>query len=235
MSVQVSSSAALCDGNSVNTVSSSTQHQQFDSKFAHSIDTVTTQPQPSIQPQISTRSNESNLQTQSNTTEKQSNIDDYKSNNSTTTIQSISNNNASTVTTSSAADSSSCTSTLPPIVLISGFMGCDFGTSLYWHCALQQAQSINRRVIVCHTHPLSSLHDRARDVFYRIKGGRVDLGARHSLQHGHERFGETHSNPLYPEWDENHPLHFVGHVSCHLLSANLSQFKAYVNSKHESF
>ncbi len=61
-----------------------------------------------------------------------------------------------------------------------------------------------------HLGPVSSLHDRVCELFFRLKGGRVDYGEAHSAQFGHDRFGQTFAGE-YPEWDEDHPIHLVGH------------------------
>nr|KJB61024.1 hypothetical protein B456_009G335900 [Gossypium raimondii] len=42
-------------------------------------------------------------------------------------------------------------------------------------------------------------------------GGRVDYGERHSKTCGHSRFGRIYEQGHYPQWDEDHPIHFVGH------------------------
>ncbi|KAF0490876.1 alpha/beta-hydrolase [Gigaspora margarita] len=56
----------------------------------------------------------------------------------------------------------------------------------------------------------SSLHDRAVEIFYQIKGGRVDYGEEHARQYGHSRYGREYSG-LYTEWSVSKPLHFLGH------------------------
>lgn len=58
--------------------------------------------------------------------------------------------------------------------------------------------------------PVGSLHDRVCQMFYEIKGGRVDYGEEHSAFHGHDRFGLT-CEGKYPQWDADHPIYIVGH------------------------
>ena len=75
---------------------------------------------------------------------------------------------------------------------------------------------------------MSSLHDRACELFYALVGGTgnfhrpennrtltcfipVDYGEEHARSHGHKRFGRTHSSGLYPLWSQDNPLHFLGH------------------------
>ncbi len=57
---------------------------------------------------------------------------------------------------------------------------------------------------------LSSLHDRACEIFYQLKGGCVDYGAEHSAQFGHARFGRTYRG-LHAAWSDASPIHVVGH------------------------
>jgi triacylglycerol lipase len=60
--------------------------------------------------------------------------------------------------------------------------------------------------------PVSSNWERAIEIYTHLKGGRVDYGKAHA-----EKFniiqkpdGKVYES-LYPEWDENHPVHLVGH------------------------
>ncbi|KAJ3553113.1 hypothetical protein NM688_g3790 [Phlebia brevispora] len=59
--------------------------------------------------------------------------------------------------------------------------------------------------------PVSSLHDRACELYYALRGGIVDYGAQHAEENGHARYGRTHEQGLYPEWSREKPLHFLGH------------------------
>lgn len=45
----------------------------------------------------------------------------------------------------------------------------------------------------------SSNYARAVDLYYFIKGGRVDYGAAHAAQYGHERFGKIYKG-IMPDW-----------------------------------
>ncbi|KAF5368457.1 hypothetical protein D9758_002331 [Tetrapyrgos nigripes] len=104
-----------------------------------------------------------------------------------------------------------------PLVLVEGFMGRagatiwgDFQRYLGWEC-----NGCRRRVIfsscVDSTGPVSSLHDRACELYYSLVGGTVDYGEEHSRIHGHARYGRTYDEGLYPEWSIDNPLHFLGH------------------------
>lgn len=99
----------------------------------------------------------------------------------------------------------------PPLVLVEGFLG-DPGLECWEHLIKCQAQTRGdpRLIISVQLGSLSSLHDRSCEIFYQIKGGRVDYGEDHSQECGHLRFGKTYEG-LYPEWSEENPVHFLGH------------------------
>lgn len=62
--------------------------------------------------------------------------------------------------------------------------------------------------------PVSSLHDRACDLFYQLIGGRTDYGVEHSERCGHARWGRHHERPLLPPgfaWSASSPIHLLGH------------------------
>lgn len=58
---------------------------------------------------------------------------------------------------------------------------------------------------------MSSLFDRACELYYSLVGGTVDYGDDHSSAHQHSRYGRTFSQGLYPVWSKERPLHFIGH------------------------
>ncbi|WRX14762.1 hypothetical protein QQP08_009109 [Theobroma cacao] len=80
---------------------------------------------------------------------------------------------------------------LPPIVLVHGIFGFGKGR-LGGLSYFAGAEKKDERVLVPDLGSLTSIYDRARELFYYLKGGQVDYGH-------------------YPEWDEDHPIHFVGH------------------------
>lgn len=99
---------------------------------------------------------------------------------------------------------------LPPIVLVHGIFGFGkgkFGSFSYFG----GAEKKDERVLVPDLGSLTSIYDRARELFYYLKGGRVDYGEQHSKTCGHSRFGRIYEQAHYPQWDEDHPIHFVGH------------------------
>ncbi|EIN14006.1 alpha/beta-hydrolase [Punctularia strigosozonata HHB-11173 SS5] len=103
-----------------------------------------------------------------------------------------------------------------PLVIVEGFLSStgsvlwgNFET--YLNCSNGGPGYLQRRTIFVSIGPVSSLHDRACELFYALKGGTVDYGVDHSRRHSHRRFGRTHSAGLCPEWSQEHPLHFFGH------------------------
>ena len=91
-----------------------------------------------------------------------------------------------------------------PLVLIAGNMGD----------ATHAASELSARglhVFCPPLGPVSSCHDRACELFYALKGGRVDYGAAHSAAHGHQRFGTIGTAALHPEWSSDRPVLLLTH------------------------
>ncbi|PWZ15378.1 Lipase [Zea mays] len=99
---------------------------------------------------------------------------------------------------------------VPPIVLVHGIFGFGKGR-LGGLSYFAGAEKKDDRVLVPDLGSLTSVHDRARELFYYLKGGQVDYGEEHSREYGHSRFGRTYARGHYPAWDEEHPVHLVGH------------------------
>ncbi|KAL9664085.1 hypothetical protein QQ045_019482 [Rhodiola kirilowii] len=99
---------------------------------------------------------------------------------------------------------------LPPIVLVHGIFGFGKGR-LGGLSYFAGAEKKDERVLVPDLGSLTSIYDRARELFYYLKGGQVDYGEEHSKACGHSQFGRVYEQGHYPEWDEYHPIHFVGH------------------------
>jgi hypothetical protein len=106
-----------------------------------------------------------------------------------------------------------------PVALVHGFLGPntsaprehgDTSWHPYWGSAFEAAMP-NQRIFVLTPSGVASLHDRAVQLFYQLKGGQVDYGAEHSECFGHARFGRMVSAPKFAEWDAEHPVHLVGH------------------------
>ena len=53
---------------------------------------------------------------------------------------------------------------------------------------------------------------RACETYAQLKGTRVDYGVCHAREFGHLRYGVDYTGQaMYPEWDENHKVHLLGH------------------------
>ncbi|KAJ8487302.1 hypothetical protein ONZ51_g4268 [Trametes cubensis] len=103
-----------------------------------------------------------------------------------------------------------------PLVIVEGFLSS--AGAVVWgnfeqhsNFACQSNGEHDRRTIFASVGPVSSLHDRACELFYSLKGGIVDYGQKHSEENGHARFGRTYETGSYPEWSAECPLHFFGH------------------------
>ncbi|KAL8150133.1 hypothetical protein V2J09_019941 [Rumex salicifolius] len=99
---------------------------------------------------------------------------------------------------------------LPPIVLVHGIFGFGKGR-LGGLSYFGGAEKKDGRVLVPDLGSLTSVYDRACELFYYLKGGQVDYGEEHSRACGHSQFGRVYEKGHYPEWDDDHPIHFVGH------------------------
>ncbi|MFS7941287.1 putative carboxylesterase [Helianthus anomalus] len=80
------------------------------------------------------------------------------------------------------------------------------------------AEKKYEKVLVPHLGSLTSIYDRARELFYYLKVGDVDYGEELLL------VGRVYEQGHYPQWDEDHPIHFVGH------SADARAFRGYENT-----
>lgn len=124
---------------------------------------------------------------------------------------------------------------LPPIVLVHGIFGFGKGR-LGGLSYFAGAEKKDERVLVPDLGSLTSIYDRARELFYYLKGGQVDYGEEHSKACGHSQFGRIYEQGNYPEWDEDHPIHFVGHSAGAQVVRVLQQmladkaFKGYENT-----
>ncbi|MEC9457312.1 MAG: lipase, partial [Candidatus Neomarinimicrobiota bacterium] len=105
-----------------------------------------------------------------------------------------------------------------PIVLIHGFLGWgpdEMGGYKYWGGKDDIADLLRQEghtVFEVSVGPVSSNWDRAVEAYTQLKGGQVDYGKAHSEKFGliQKPEGKTFVG-LYPEWDEDHPVHIIGH------------------------
>ncbi|KAL8161627.1 hypothetical protein V2J09_013116 [Rumex salicifolius] len=88
---------------------------------------------------------------------------------------------------------------LPPIVLVHGIFGFGQGRmgSLQYFGG---AENKYERVLVPDLGSLTSIYDRARELFYYLKGGLVDYGDDHSKACGHSQFGKFYEQVILYEW-----------------------------------
>lgn len=93
------------------------------------------------------------------------------------------------------------------VVLVHG-LASDSATWTY----IPELEEAGLRTIAVDINPFESNHDRAVSLFAQLKGTQIDYGVCHSEEFNHKRFGADFTGRgLYPEWDENHKIHFVGH------------------------
>ena len=101
-----------------------------------------------------------------------------------------------------------------PVILCHGLLGWGPGEVQgfpYWGTATVVDSPLPRHV--ASVGPISSTHDRACELAYQIRGGRVDYGEAHAAAAGHNRFGRTYApdRAFHPHWSEERPVHLVGH------------------------
>jgi triacylglycerol lipase len=120
-----------------------------------------------------------------------------------------------------------------PIILVHGFGGWgpdEVKGYKYWGgSALDIEKYLRDRGFVVYTAsvgPISSNHDRACELFYQIKGGRLDYGEGHASHYKHNRFGKSYAG-FYPQWNRNMPVHVIGHSmggqTCRMLGELLAR------------
>ncbi|KAJ7161357.1 alpha/beta-hydrolase [Mycena crocata] len=100
-----------------------------------------------------------------------------------------------------------------PLVIVQGFLG---GTAAWlWgnfeHYLNNDRNACRRHTIFVSVGPVSSLHDRACELYYGLVGGTVDYGEEHAAAHRHARYGRKIVQGQYPQWSPDYPLHFLGH------------------------
>jgi triacylglycerol esterase/lipase EstA (alpha/beta hydrolase family) len=88
------------------------------------------------------------------------------------------------------------------------------------------------KVICVYPSGVSSLHDRVMQIFYELKGGSVHYGEKHSRFHGHDSLGIHFEQGTYPQWDENHPIHVIGHSFGGLTARVLQYYLSLGNMFH---
>ena len=135
-----------------------------------------------------------------------------------------------------------------PIVLIHGFMGwgaSEMGEYNYWggnKDYIDMMRGNGNTVFELSVGPVSSNWDRAIEAYYQLKGGQVDYGNSHSKKYNLEQrpINKVYKG-LYPQWNENNPIHIIGHSmggqTARMLQYLLSQeffIDESINQKEES-
>ena len=100
-----------------------------------------------------------------------------------------------------------------PAILVHGMFGFgpkELDSLSYWGAAFDVSSSLDR--FEAAVGPISSPHDRACELAAQIRGTIVDYGEVHAIANGHARFGNDFTDHGFvPIWDNNHPVHLVGH------------------------
>ncbi|AVO67890.1 lipase [Staphylococcus aureus] len=106
-----------------------------------------------------------------------------------------------------------------PVVFVHGFLGLvgDNAPALYpnyWggnkFKVIEELRKQGYNVHQASVSAFGSNYDRAVELYYYIKGGRVDYGAAHAAKYGHERYGKTYKG-IMPNWEPGKKVHLVGH------------------------
>ena len=105
-----------------------------------------------------------------------------------------------------------------PIFLIHGFLGWgrdEMNDYRYWggkNDYQEDLRELGYNVFTLSVGPVSSNWDRAVEAYTQIKGGCVDYGKAHSEEFGiiQKPINKCYDG-LYPQWDENNPIHLIGH------------------------
>ncbi|WP_020611129.1 esterase/lipase family protein [Sediminispirochaeta bajacaliforniensis] len=128
-----------------------------------------------------------------------------------------------------------------PIVLVYGFMGyveLPFSGFHHWGGTIDLAEELRKAgytVYVAPVGPVSSLHDRACELYSFIKGGMVDYGAAHSAAAGHNRWGRDYPG-VFPQWGEIDPDSGSPrkvHLICHSMGGQTARVLAHLLGDRE--
>lgn len=98
-----------------------------------------------------------------------------------------------------------------PIILVHGMFGwgpSELGGFSYWGTGVHVPCELPR--FSASVGPISSTHDRACELAFQIRGGRVDYGEEHAAVAGHARHGRVHAG-FHRDWSADAPVHLVGH------------------------
>lgn len=99
-----------------------------------------------------------------------------------------------------------------PVILTHGLFGWgpgECGGFPYWGTGVSVPSELARHV--ASVGPISSVHDRACELAFQIKGGRVHYGCEHAREAGHACTGRVFETGFHPGWSAERPVHLVGH------------------------
>ncbi len=106
-----------------------------------------------------------------------------------------------------------------PIVLVHGFLGLVDQNTFplypnYWggnkFKVVDELKNKGYDIYQASVGAFASNYDRAVELYYYIKGGRVDYGAAHAAKYGHERYGRTYEG-IMRDWQPGKKIHLIGH------------------------
>jgi triacylglycerol lipase len=101
------------------------------------------------------------------------------------------------------------------IIFVPGLFGWgpgELGGFPYWGDALKQFDKIRFTTHEAKCGPVSSFHDRACEVFARVKGTKVNYGFEHSTAEGHAQFSRDYTDQGFvPDWSADNPVVLIGH------------------------
>ncbi|KAI9116982.1 hypothetical protein K1719_011981 [Acacia pycnantha] len=82
---------------------------------------------------------------------------------------------------------------LPPVVLVHGILGFGSGRlgGLSYFAGVEKK---DERVLVPDLGSLTSIYDRAHELFYYLKGGQVDYGEEHNKDYGQSQFQQIYEH-----------------------------------------
>uniref|UniRef100_A0A1D1YBE4 Lipase n=1 Tax=Anthurium amnicola TaxID=1678845 RepID=A0A1D1YBE4_9ARAE len=96
-------------------------------------------------------------------------------------------------------------------VLVPGLLGFNRFEFKQWVIAdyWSDVKDIVEDPFISSPSPLGSIHDRAVELYYQIRGGQVDYGLQHSYQFCHNQFGATYEG-FMPHWNPDNPIVLIG-------------------------
>ena len=107
-----------------------------------------------------------------------------------------------------------------PFVFVHGLMGWGDRSMLdpivpYWGMTtgnlMKYLTSKGYESYAAQVGPLSGAWDRACELYAQLTGTRVDYGAAHSAEKGHDRYGITYETPLFEGWSAEKKVNLIGH------------------------